>query len=59
MKTTFNISEEVLKHYTEAEVYIIVSNYLENRVAPTIPVRVNYDIIITNKGNNEYDVDLF
>ena len=54
-KLTLNISEEVLKLYTKAEVLILVSDYLDNRQLPVTTTRINYDLLIepitTNTSN--------
>ena len=38
---TLNISEEVLRSYTKAEVLILVSDYLDNRQLPVTTTRIN------------------
>ena len=58
-KLTLNISEEVLKLYTKAEVLILVSDYLDNRQIPFTTTRINYDLLIEPKANNSYKVILF
>ena len=58
-KLTLNISEEVLKLYTKAEVLTLVSDYLDNRQLPVTTTRINYDLLIEPKGNNSYNVILF
>ena len=56
---TLNISEEVLKLYTKAEVLILVSDYLDNRQLPFTTTRINYDLLIEPTANNSYKVILF
>ena len=56
---TLNISEQVLKLYTKAEVLILVSDYLDNRQLPVTTTRINYDLLIEPKANNSYKVILF
>ena len=45
-KLILNISEEVLRSYTKAEVLILVSDYLDNRQLPVTTTRINYDLLI-------------
>ena len=40
-KLTLNISEQVLKLYSKAEVLILVSDYLDNRQLPVTTTRIN------------------
>ena len=56
---TLNISEEVLKLYTKAEVLILVSDYLDNRQLPFTTTRINYDLLIEPITTNTYNVTLF
>ena len=56
---TLNISEEVLKLYTKAEVLILVSDYLDNRQLPFTTTRINYDLLIEPITTNTYKVILF
>ena len=56
---TLNISEEVLKLYTKAEVLILVSDYLDNRQVPFTTTRINYDLLIEPITTNTYKVILF
>ena len=56
---TLNISEEVLKLYTKAEVLILVSDYLDNRQLPFTTTRINYDLLIEPLTTNTYKVILF
>ena len=56
---TLNISEEVLKLYTKAEVLILVSDYLDNRQLPFTTTRINYDLLIEPLTTNTYKVTLF
>ena len=56
---TLNISEEVLKLYTKAEVLILVSDYLDNRQLPFTTTRINYDLLIEPITNSTYNVTLF
>ena len=58
-KLTLNISEEVLKLYTKAEVLILVSDYLDNRQLPFTTTRINYDLLIEPITTNTYKVTLF
>ena len=58
-KLTLNISEEVLKLYTKAEVLILVSDYLDNRQLPVTTTRINYDLLIEPITTNTYNVTLF
>ena len=58
-KLSLNISEEVLKLYTKAEVLILVSDYLDNRQIPVITTRINYDLLIEPITTNTYKVILF
>ena len=58
-KLTLNISEEVLKLYTKAEVLILVSDYLDNRQLPFTTTRINYDLLIEPITTNTYKVILF
>ena len=58
-KLTLNISEEVLKLYTKAEVLILVSDYLDNRQLPITTTRINYDLLIEPITTNAYKVILF
>ena len=58
-KLTLNISEEVLKLYTKAEVLILVSDYLDNRQLPVTTTRINYDLLIDPITTNTYKVTLF
>ena len=54
-----NISEQVLKLYTKAEVLILVSDYLDNRQLPFTTTRINYDLLIEPITTNTYKVILF
>ena len=56
---TLNISEEVLKLYTKAEVLILVSDYLDNRQLPFTTTRINYDLLIEPITTSTYNVILF
>ena len=56
---TLNISEEVLKLYTKAEVLILVSDYLDNRQLPFTTTRINYDLLIEPITTSTYNVTLF
>ena len=58
-KLTLNISEEVLKLYTKAEVLTLVSDYLDNRQLPVTTTRINYDLLIEPLTINTYNVTLF
>ena len=58
-KLTLNISEQVLKLYTKAEVLILVSDYLDNRQLPFTTTRINYDLLIEPITTNSYKVTLF
>ena len=58
-KLTLNISEEVLRSYTKAEVLILVSDYLDNRQVPVTTTRINYDLLIEPITTNTYNVILF
>ena len=58
-KLTLNISEEVLKLYTKAEVLILVSDYLDNRQIPFTTTRINYDLLIEPLTTSTYKVILF
>ena len=58
-KLTLNISEEVLKLYTKAEVLILVSDYLDNRQLPVTTTRINYDLLIEPITTSTYNVTLF
>ena len=58
-KLTLNISEQVLKLYTKAEVLILVSDYLDNRQLPVTTTRINYDLLIEPIATSTYNVTLF
>ena len=58
-KLTLNISEQVLKLYTKAEVLILVSDYLDNRQLPVTTTRINYDLLIEPITTNTYKVIIF
>ena len=58
-KLTLNISEQVLKLYTKAEVLILVSDYLDNRQLPVNTTRINYDLLIEPITTSTYNVILF
>ena len=58
-KLTLNISEQVLKLYTKADVLILVSDYLDNRQLPFTTTRINYDLLIEPITTNSYKVTLF
>ena len=58
-KLTLNISEQVLKLYTKAEVLILLSDYLDNRQLPFTTTRINYDLLIEPITTNTYKVILF
>ena len=56
---TLNISEQVLKFYSKAEVLILVSDYLDNRQLPFTTTRINYDLLIEPITTSTYNVTLF
>ena len=56
---TLNISEQVLKLYTKAEVLILVSDYLDNRQIPFTTTRINYALLIEPITTSTYNVTLF
>ena len=56
---TLNISEQVLKLYTKAEVLILVSEYLDGREKPQTITRINYDLLIEPIATSTYNVTLF
>ena len=58
-KLTLNISEQVLKLYTKAEVLILVSDYLDGRKKPQTITRINYDLLIEPITTSTYNVTLF
>ena len=58
-KLTLNISEEVLRSYTKAEVLTLVSDYLDNRQLPFTTTRINYDLLIEPISTSTYNVILF
>ena len=58
-KLTLNISEEVLRSYTKAEVLTLVSDYLDNRQLPFTTTRINYDLLIEPITTSTYKVTLF
>ena len=58
-KLTLNISEDVLKLYTKADVLTLVSDYLDNRQTPVTTTRINYDLLIEPITTNTYKVILF
>ena len=58
-KLTLNISEQVLKLYSKAEVLTLVSDYLDNRQLPVTTTRINYDLLIEPITTNTYKVILF
>ena len=58
-KLTLNISEQVLKLYSKAEVLILVSDYLDNRQLPFTTTRINYDLLIEPITTSTYNVVLF
>ena len=58
-KLTLNISEQVLKLYSKAEVLILVSDYIDNRQLPVTTTRINYDLLIEPITTNTYNVILF
>ena len=58
-KLTLNISEEVLRSYTKAEVLILVSDYLDNRQTPVTTTRINYDLLIEPITTSTYNFTLF
>ena len=58
-KLTLNISEQVLKLYTKAEVLILVSAYLDKRQLPFTTTRINYDLLIEPITTSTYKVTLF
>ena len=58
-KLTLNISDQVLKLYTKAEVLILVSDYLDNRQIPVTTTRINYDLLIEPIATSTYKVILF
>ena len=58
-KLTLNISEQVLKLYTKAEVLILVSDYLDNRQLPVTTTRINYDLLFEPIATSTYNVTLF
>ena len=58
-KLSLNISEQVLKLYSKAEVLILVSDYLDNRQLPFTTTRINYDLLIEPITTSKYNVTLF
>ena len=58
-KLTLNISEQVLKFYSKAEVLTLVSDYLDNRQLPFTTTRINYDLLIEPITTSTYNVILF
>ena len=58
-KLILNISEQVLKLYTKAEVLTLVSDYLDNRQLPFAMNRINYDLLIEPITTSTYNVILF
>ena len=58
-KLTLNITEEVLKLYTKAEILILVSDYLDYRQIPVTTTRINYDLLIEPITTSTYKVILF
>ena len=58
-KLILNISEQVLKLYTKAEVLTLVSDYLDNRQLPFTTTRINYDLLIEPITTSTYNVILF
>ena len=58
-KLTLNISEQVLKLYSKAEVLTLVSDYLDNRQLPVTTTRINYDLLIEPITTSTYKVILF
>ena len=56
---TLNISEEVLKLYSKADVLTLVSDYLDNRQLPFTTTRINYDLLIEPITTSTYNVTLF
>ena len=58
-KLSLNISEDVLRSYTKAEVLILVSDYLDNRQIPSTTTRINYDLLIEPITTSTYNVILF
>ena len=56
---TLNISDQVLKLYTKAEVLILVSDYLDNRQLPVTTTRINYELLIDPITTSTYNVTLF
>ena len=58
-KLILNISEQVLKFYSKAEVLILVSDYLDNRQLPFTTTRIYYDLLIGPITTNTYKVILF
>ena len=58
-KLILNISEEVLRSYTKAEVLTLVSDYLDNRQLPFTTTRINYDLLIEPITTSTYYVILF
>ena len=58
-KLTLNISEQVLKLYSKAEVLTLVSDYLDNRQLPVTTTRINYDLLIEPITTNTYNVTIF
>ena len=55
-KLILNISEEVLRSYTKAEVLTLVSDYLDNRQLPDTTTRINYDLLFEPITTNTYKV---
>ena len=58
-KLTLNISEQVLKLYSKAEVLTLVTDYLDNRQLPVTTTRINYDLLIEPITTNTYNVTIF
>ena len=58
-KLTLNISDQVLKLYSKAEVLTLVSDYLDNRQLPVTTTRINYDLLIEPITTNTYNVTIF
>ena len=58
-KLSLFITNEVLGIYSEADVLILVSDYLEGRKAPQTITRINYDLLIEPIASNRYKVILF
>ena len=58
-KLSLFITNEVLGLYSEADVLILVSDYLDGRKKPQTITRINYDLLIEPITTNTYKVILF